>query len=215
MSENIIVLENISFKYAKKPIIDDVSLTVKKGEHIGIVGESGCGKSTLLKIIAGLLEKESGKITVDGESEPEKIMNKISMVMQRPMLMPFSIRDNVLLGHEMQKERLDSIVKASCLDSWIESLPEKLDTYLGDNADELSGGQSQRIAIARAMAKNSEILILDEPTSALDNDTTEEILEALDRITLGKTVVHVTHREELLDGYDKIYRMSKGKLSAL
>lgn len=212
MDESIIVLENITFKYGEKTIIDDVSLNVKRGEHIGIVGESGCGKSTLLRIIAGLRKQTSGRITVAGESEPDRITAGVSMVMQRPMLMPLSVRDNILLGHEIPKEKLDYIVRASCLDSWIETLPDGTDTYLGDNADELSGGQAQRIAIARAMAKDTDIVILDEPTSALDNDTTSEILEALEHITTDKTVIHVTHRVEHLKGYDRIYRMENGKL---
>ena len=186
----MIELKNVSFEYENTAIFENLSLSVAEGEKIGIIGESGCGKSTLLKLMAGLYVPSSGVISVDGVSRPDEIIKKISVVMQSPMLLPLSI-----------------------IEKWIDSLPEGLDTYLGDRADELSGGQAQRIAIARAMFKDANILLLDEPTSALDGENAASVLEAISHFTHDKTVVHVTHRKELLEGYDRVYLMKNGKLS--
>ena len=209
----MIELKNVSFEYENTAIFENLSLLVAEGEKIGIIGESGCGKSTLLKLMAGLYVPSSGEITVDGVSRPDEIIKKVSVVMQSPMLLPLSIIDNITMGHEYEKEKIDKIIESSNLKKWIDSLPEGLDTYLGDRADELSGGQAQRIAIARAMFKDAKILLLDEPTSALDGENAASVLEAISHFTHDKTVVHVTHRKEHLEGYDRIYLMKNGKLS--
>jgi ABC-type transport system involved in cytochrome bd biosynthesis, ATPase and permease components len=104
------------------------------------------------------------------------------------------------------------VIDAASLRGWIDTLAEGVNTYLGDRADELSGGQAQRIAIARAMCKDAEILLLDEPTSALDGENAAAILEAIDRYSVNKTVIHVTHRPEHLKGYDRVFIMKEGKL---
>lgn len=209
----MIELKNVSFEYENTAIFENLSLSVAEGEKIGIIGESGCGKSTLLKLMAGLYVPSSGEITVDGVSRPDEIIKKVSVVMQSPMLLPLSIIENITMGHEYEKEKIDKIIESSNLKKWIDSLPEGLDTYLGDRADELSGGQAQRIAIARAMFKDAKILLLDEPTSALDGENAASVLEAISHFTHDKTVVHVTHRKEHLEGYDRIYLMKNGKLS--
>lgn len=209
----MIELKNVSFEYENTAIFENLSLLVAEGEKIGIIGESGCGKSTLLKLMAGLYVPSSGEITVDGVSRPDEIIKKVSVVMQSPMLLPLSIIENITMGHEYEKEKIDKIIESANLKKWIDSLPEGLDTYLGDRADELSGGQAQRIAIARAMFKDAKILLLDEPTSALDGENAASVLEAISHFTADKTVVHVTHRKEHLEGYDRIYLMGNGKLS--
>jgi ABC-type bacteriocin/lantibiotic exporter with double-glycine peptidase domain len=209
----MIELKNVSFEYENTAIFENLSLLVAEGEKIGIIGESGCGKSTLLKLMAGLYVPSSGEISVDGASRPDEIIKKVSVVMQSPMLLPLSIIENITMGHEYEKEKIEKIIESANLKKWIDSLPEGLDTYLGDRADELSGGQAQRIAIARAMFKDAKILLLDEPTSALDGENAASVLEAISHFTHDKTVVHVTHRKEHLDGYDRIYLMKNGKLS--
>ena len=209
----MIELKNVSFEYENTAIFENLSLSVAEGEKIGIIGESGCGKSTLLKLMAGLYVPSSGVISVDGVSRPDEIIKKISVVMQSPMLLPLSIIENITMGHEYEKEKIEKIIESANLKKWIDSLPEGLDTYLGDRADELSGGQAQRIAIARAMFKDANILLLDEPTSALDGENAASVLEAISHFTHDKTVVHVTHRKELLEGYDRVYLMKNGKLS--
>lgn len=212
-SERPVILGNkVKCAYRDRIVLDSVDFAVFRGEHVGIVGESGCGKSTLLKLIAGLLEPQEGSISVAGEQSPELIRRKVSMVMQDAMIMPFTVRENILLGHAVTDERLQRILTAARLEAWLETLPDGVDTYLGNRANELSGGQAQRIAIARAMAKNSDIILLDEPTSALDRATGESVMEALSKLTEGKTVIHVTHQPDLLRGYGRILRMADGKI---
>lgn len=212
-SEKPVILGNkVKCAYRDRIVLDSVDFAVFRGEHVGIVGESGCGKSTLLKLIAGLLEPQEGSISVAGEQSPELIRRKVSMVMQDAMIMPFTVRENILLGHAVTDERLQRILTAARLEAWLETLPDGVDTYLGNRANELSGGQAQRIAIARAMAKNSDIILLDEPTSALDRATGESVMEALPKLTEGKTVIHVTHQPDLLRGYGRILRMADGKI---
>ena len=208
----MIELKNVSFNYENASIFENLSLYVAEGEKIGIVGESGCGKSTLLKLMAGLYVPSSGEIIVDDENLPDEIIKKVSVVMQSPMLLPLSILENITMGHEYEASKIEKIIESANLKKWIDSLPEGLDTYIGDSADELSGGQAQRIAIARAMFKDSKNLLLDEPTSALDGENAASVLEAINHFTEGKTVVHVTHRKKHLVGYDRIFLMENGKL---
>ena len=211
----MVELEKVSFEYENHKVFEDISLSVEKGRKVGIVGESGCGKSTLLRLIAGLYKPSAGFIRVDGVTEPEQISRKVSVVMQTPMLLPLTIYENITMGHCYRPERVEKVCKMVNLTEWIQTLPDGINTYLGDRADGLSGGQAQRISIARALCKEAEILLLDEPTSALDKENTDSILEALDRSMTGKTVLHVTHRPEHLSGYDRIDRMEKGKLTAI
>lgn len=208
----VIVGSNVIFAYRDRIILNNIDFSVFEGEHVGIVGESGCGKSTLLKLLAGLREPVAGSIKIAGECRPEKIRQQVSMVMQESMIMPFTVRENILLGREISDERLNLILKATKLEVWLKTLPMGVDTYLGNRANELSGGQAQRIAIARAMAKNSDIILLDEPTSALDRTTGEGVIEALTKLTEGKTVIHVTHQPDYLKDCSRILHMEDGKL---
>ena len=205
-------LRDMSFCYGDKKIFDKVSLTVKEKEHIGILGGSGCGKSTLLKILAGLYPAKEGDCEVAGERTPEGIRKQVSMVMQSPGLFPLSIRDNITCGHPIPEEKLWEAVRAAQLEEWVRSLPGGLDSPVGERGGNLSGGQAQRIAIARAFAKDAPVVLLDEPTSALDGETAEALLRAMDCLTEGKTVIHVTHREETVRKYDRILVLKEGKL---
>jgi ABC-type bacteriocin/lantibiotic exporter with double-glycine peptidase domain len=209
----MIELKDVSFSYDSKLIINNLSLNIKKGDKIGIMGESGCGKSTLLRLMAGLYRTDKGTVTVDGESDPQDISRKVSVVMQSPMLLPLSIYDNITMGHKYPDSHVEKVVKMARLSSWIETLPEGIHTYLGDRADELSGGQAQRIAIARAMCKNSEVLLLDEPASALDSENSASVLEAIMEYAKDTTVVHVTYQAKHLEGYTKIYVLRNGELA--
>ncbi len=211
----MIELKNVSFNYENASIFENLSIFVAESEKIGIVGESGCGKSTLLKLMAGLYVPSSGEIIVDGIRAPEEIIKKVSVVMQSPMLLPLSILENITMGHEYEDSKIEKIIESANLKKWIDSLPEGLNTYIGDSADELSGGQAQRIAIARAMFKDSKNLLLDEPTSALDGENAASVLEAINHFTEGQTVVHVTHRKKHLEGYDRIFLMENGQLTEI
>ena len=208
----MIELKEVTFSYDNKQIISNLTLSIKKGAKVGIMGESGCGKSTLLRLMAGLYRADHGTISVDGESDPEKISRKVSVVMQSPMLLPLSIYENITIGHNYSKEQLEKVIKMARLSSWVDTLPDGIQTYIGDRADELSGGQAQRIAIARAMCKDSEVLLLDEPSSALDSENTKSVLDAIMEYAIDKTVVHVTHQLKHLEGYDRIYVLKDGVL---
>ena len=208
----MIELKNISYTYEKQIVFSNLSLSVERGEKVGIIGASGCGKSTLLKIVAGLYRPTEGTVLVDGVSTPSEINKRVSIVMQSPMLLPLTILENITMGHEYPEEWIKKVVDGARLKGWIDTLPEGLYTYLGDRADELSGGQAQRVAIARAMCKDAELLLLDEPTSALDGENSVAILEAIDSYAVSKTVIHVTHRPEHLQGYDRVFTMKGGCL---
>jgi len=209
-------ISHISFSYDTKPILQDISLTIQKGERIGIVGESGCGKSTFLKILAGLLPPSSGSVNILGKSVPSDIRKNVSVVMQSAMLLPMTIFENITLGHDYSEDSVRKVLEQVSLLEWVDSLPDGIHTYLGDRADELSGGQAQRLAIARAMCKEAPLLLLDEPTASLDSSTAASVMASLDACTAGSsqnlTIVHVTHQVEYLKGYDRILRMEGGKL---
>lgn len=207
-------LREISFCYGEKKILDRISLSVREKEHIGILGGSGSGKSTLLKILAGLYPVKEGYCEVAGESLPEGIRKQVAMVMQTPGLFPLSIRENITCGHPIGEEKVWEAVRAAQLEEWVRGLPEGLNSLVGERGGNLSGGQAQRIAIARAIAKDAPVVLLDEPTSALDGETADALLRAMERLTEGKTVIHVTHREETIQTYDRILVLKEGKLFA-
>lgn len=207
-----VLLREISFCYGEKKILDRISLTVRDKEHIGILGGSGSGKSTLLKILAGLYPVKEGLCEVAGECRPEEIRKRVAMVMQTPGLFPLSIRENITCGHPISEEKVWEAVRAAQLEEWVRELPDGLDSLVGERGGNISGGQAQRIAIARAIAKDAPVVLLDEPTSALDGETTDALLRAMERLTEGKTVIHVTHREETIQNYDRILVLKEGKL---
>ncbi|NLC69562.1 MAG: ABC transporter ATP-binding protein [Clostridiaceae bacterium] len=203
---------NLSFAYGDNQVLRDINLNVETGEKIGIIGVSGCGKSTLLKLLAGLYSPQNGIVEVHGMCKPENIRKLVSMVMQNTMLFPASIKENITCGHPMSDEVIKQACDAAQLSDWIAALPDKMDTFVGERGGKVSGGQAQRIAIARAIAKDAPVVLLDEATSALDGDTSHAVLSALDNLTRGKTVVSVSHRPEILAGCNRIYRLEGGQL---
>lgn len=207
-----VFLENISFSYENHMVIKNLSLRAQTGEHIGIVGNSGCGKSTLLKILAGLYEPDCGTAVIAGEHFPERIRKQVALVMQNNSLFPLSIRDNITCGHNIPEELVWSACQNASLTKWIETLPDGLDTNVGERGNQVSGGQAQRIQIARALCKNAPVILLDEPVSALDQDTGYCVLDTLRKLTDGRTVIHVTHHRETLDDSYTIYRMEGGRM---
>ena len=212
MCEYAVCLDNIWFSYEGTTIIRDLSLRVRHGEHIGIVGDSGCGKSTVLKIIAGLYEADCGKVVIAGERSLAKIRECISIVMQNNSLFPLSIRDNITCGHDISEEIVWTACQNASLAEWIKSLPDGLNTNVGERGNKVSGGQAQRIQIARAICKDAPVVLLDEPVSALDQDTGRSVLNALNELTKGRTVIHVTHHRESLDHSYTVYCMNGGRL---
>lgn len=210
-------LEDISFSYGENIVLREINLMVKSGERIGIIGTSGGGKSTLLKLLSGLYVAQVGSVEVEGETCPREIRRHVSMVMQSTMLLPASIKENITCGHPMDELVIRQACEAAQLSEWISTLPSGLDTFVGQRGSMVSGGQAQRIAIARAIAKQAPVVLLDEATSALDGDTGNAVLLALGNLTKGRTVISVTHHPETLSLTDCncIYRLDGGRLHGI
>jgi ATP-binding cassette subfamily B protein/subfamily B ATP-binding cassette protein MsbA len=169
----------------------------------------------LLKLVSGLYDVTEGEILIMGEGNSASRRKNVAMVMQNTALFPASIRDNITCGHEMDEADILHACNAAQLSGWIDTLPNGLHTFVGERGGKVSGGQAQRIAIARAMAKNTQVILLDEPMSALDNDTSANLIASLTELVKGKTVLHVSHKPETLVGCDRILRLAEGKLHVL
>ncbi len=211
-------IKNITWNYKgnNKKILSDLSMTIKKGDSIGLVGASGAGKTTLADIILGLLQPREGMILVDGVdifTHPKQWSQIISYVPQNIFLSDDTIRNNVAFGYS--REKIDdsavwSALREAQLEDYIKSLPEQLDTQVGERGIKFSGGQRQRIAIARALYKKPEIIVLDEATSALDNETEKAVMDSIDALHGHKTLIIVAHRLTTIKNCDKIYEIING-----
>lgn len=212
-------LQNISYRYAKNSILDGLDFRIRKNEKIGIIGESGAGKSTFLSLMLLLLEPENGKYLID-----EKEINKenrsslyplVSYVPQTTKLIYGTVAENIAFGipiNQIDYEKVNRLIRLIKLESFIESLPDGINSFLGENNQSISGGQKQRIGIARALYFERPILILDESTSALDYQTENEIIDCLISEP-NLTILFVTHRIKALSRFDKTYELNYGKLT--
>ena len=212
-----IKLENISFIKDDKIILDNISLSINKGEKICLVGQSGSGKTSLISILSGFNEQTEGNILINKEKTNLKNVNwsnNISYISQFPYIFPETIRNNILFysNDDISDERLKEITSLVGLDEFISNLPEGYDTNIGEGGQDLSGGQAQRIAIARALISDREIIILDEPTSHLDIETEFEIKEKLLELFKGRTVIIATHRLHWLNNVDYVLNLEQGKV---
>ena len=213
-----LVLKNVSFAYKDKPpLFENLNFTLKKGEKIALIGESGAGKSTLADILMGLLHIKSGKILLDGQVlNPKNLKNfrqKIGYIPQQIYLFNDSIAKNIAFSDEIDENLLSKVIKQANLQGFIDSLPNGANALVGDGGSNLSVGQKQRIAIARALYLNPEILVLDEATSALDNESEAKIMSEIYKISSDKTLIIIAHRLNTIAKCDKIYRVEKGKIS--
>ncbi|RAZ88989.1 ABC transporter ATP-binding protein [Mesorhizobium hawassense] len=215
--------EDIRFHYGKqKGVIENLSLTVKPGEKVGIVGRSGAGKSTLVNLLLRFYDLESGRIVVDGQEiaavTQDSLRARIGMVTQDTSLLHRSVRENILYGRPDATDEMlvEAAKRAEALD-FISELSDSegrksFDAYVGDRGVKLSGGQRQRIAIARVMLKDAPILILDEATSALDSEAEAAIQENLYKLMQGKTVIAIAHRLSTIAAMDRLVVMDKGRI---
>ena len=217
---NSIDISHVSYHYPKSDemVLKDISLTISKGESVGIVGVSGAGKSTLMDIILGLLEPIEGEIYVDNTNikcNYEEWVSMIGYIPQSIFLMDDSIRLNVAFGTSIDKIDDDEVWKSldnASLGDFVRKLPKGLDTEIGERGVRLSGGQRQRIGIARALYRNPQILCMDEATSALDNETEEAIIDSISRLKGQKTLIIIAHRLTTIEECDHIYRVETGKI---
>lgn len=212
-----ITLENLSFSKDESEILKDISFNIKAGDKVCIVGLSGSGKSTLISLLSGFNRETSGNVLINGEKVSLSEINwasEISYISQFPYIFPDTIKNNILFYTEgnVSEEKLYQICDLVGLKEFIEGLDNKYDTLIGESGLELSGGQAQRIAIARALASDRKIVILDEPTSHLDIETEFEIKEKLLELFEGRTVIIATHRLHWLNNMDYILHLDGGKL---
>ena len=188
---------------------------VKQGETIALVGESGAGKSTVLNLVIGFHLADGGKVLLDGndmrEIDLRTYRKHLAVVPQTSILFSGTIRENITYGNEhVSDEELERVIKAANLTDLMESLPNGVDTMVGEHGGKLSGGQRQRIAIARALIRDPEVIVLDEATSALDSISEKLIQEALENLTKGRTTFIVAHRLSTIRDADKIAVLADG-----
>lgn len=213
-----IQLNNISFAYnQRKPVMENLSLTIPSGNTIAIVGSTGSGKSTLVKLLLRFYEISSGSITVDGidirEINLTDLRQSIGLVSQDVFLFHGSVKDNIAYGNNAATEtEIIQAAKIAEAHEFILNLPQSYETIVGERGQKLSGGQRQRIAIARAVLKNPPILILDEATSAVDNETEAAIAKSLEKITQNRTTIAIAHRLSTIRHADCIYVLEYGKI---
>lgn len=199
-------------------VIENACFHIRKGETVAFVGTSGAGKSTMVDILLGLLPPQQGKILVDGMDVYKNLrtwQKEIGYIPQTIYLSDDSIRNNVAFGieeEEIEEQAVIAALKQAQLYDFVDTLPEGLDTCVGDRGIRLSGGQRQRIGIARALYHNPEILVLDEATSALDNDTEAAVMEAIDSLKGQKTIIIIAHRLTTIKNADTIYEVKDGKV---
>ena len=213
-----IELENIHFSYdGKKEVISDISLKIKDGQTVAFVGPSGGGKSTLASLISRFFDVNSGSIKIGGvdvrDIPKDELMNTVSFVFQNSKLIKASILDNVKMGksNATDEEVLNALRAAQCMDI-IEKFPDGVNTVIGSRGVYLSGGEMQRIAIARAVLKNAPIIILDEATAFADPDNEVKVQKAFAKLSEGKTVIMIAHRLSTVRNVDCIYVISDGKI---
>jgi subfamily B ATP-binding cassette protein MsbA len=195
-----IVFDHVQFGYGKEdPVLRDVNFVIRKGQMVGIVGPTGSGKSTVVSLIPRFYDSTAGKVMIDGTDIRNftlaGLRQHIGFVLQDTVLFRGTIAENIAYGHPGATR--DEIVRAAVLanaDEFIDKMPQGYDTPVGDRGLTLSGGQRQRIGIARAIIRNTPILILDEPTAALDSESEGKVVEALERLMKGRTVIMIAHR---------------------
>ena len=221
--ERSIDIDNLCYQYpgAHELALSDIKLTIVKGESMGVIGKSGAGKSTLSDIILGLLKPSAGAIYIDGVDIYEDIkswQSLIGYVQQDIYLLDDSIRSNIAFGEladEIDANRINDAIAEAQLDEFVASLPKGIDTHLGERGVRLSGGQKQRIGIARALYRNTPILVFDEATSALDNETETEIVSAIKKFKGVRTTIVIAHRLSTIEHCDRVIELKKGRISII
>ena len=214
-----IVFENVSFSYnTGEQVLNNVSFTAKQGEVTALIGPSGGGKSTAAKLAARFWDADSGKITIGGQNvrkvDPEKLLSAYSIVFQDVTLFNNTVMENIRIGRQgaTDAEVLAAAKEAQC-DEFVEKLPEGYQTMIGENGSMLSGGERQRISIARALLKDSPVILLDEATASLDAENETQIQKAISRLVKGKTVLIIAHRMRTVEGADKLVLLQEGKVA--
>jgi ATP-binding cassette subfamily B protein len=213
-----ITLQDVGFHYGcRSNVLEQVTLRIPTGKTVAIIGESGSGKSTLLKLLLGFYAPTAGRILIDGVDLRDfalaSLRNRIGLVSQEPFIFNGTLRENIALGRPgAAPEEVAAAARAAGLEAFITGLPERYETVIGERGVNMSGGQRQRLAIARALLRQPEILIFDEATSHLDTATERAIQASLTTALAGRTVVLVAHRLSTIREADLIYVLQRGRI---
>lgn len=215
-----ISIRNVSYSYpeSEELALSDISLSIERGTAVAFVGESGAGKSTLVDVLLGLLKPSRGIIEIDGNDVHENISSwqrTIGYIPQSIYLSDDTLRRNIAFGlpdHEIDDQKIDEAIKLAQLTKVLHTMPNGLDTILGERGTRLSGGQRQRVGIARALYHNPDILVMDEATSALDNITEKQITEAIEALRGERTIIMIAHRLTTVQNCDLLYLMKDGEI---
>ena len=212
-----IVFENVSFGYRDKEVLHDISMTLPQNSLTALVGPSGSGKSTVMKLCARFYDPSGGRVTFGGipmrEIDPEKLMSRISMVFQDVYLFQDTIRNNIRFGKkDASDDEIIAAAKKACCHDFIMRLPQGYDTMVGEGGCTLSGGEKQRLSIARAMLKEAQIVLLDEATASLDPENEVEVQKAIDSLIKGRTVIVIAHRLKTIMNADRIIVLAEGQV---
>ena len=211
-----IAIRNLSFQYEKRKIIDGLSLSIQKGEKIAFVGESGSGKSTLIRILLGLLKYNQGEVRL-GDMELKEIClnnlyDRVSYLSQDAPVFDGTIKENLVFEKQVSEEQMLGVLREVQLSHLVENLAEGLNTEIGEKGTCLSGGEKQRLALARLWFEDSELVILDEATSAMDNLTEENVMKSVMQRMKDKTVIVIAHRLNSIAGFDRIILFKEGRI---
>jgi len=219
LTEGNVEFKNINFKYSSKEtqVLNSINIMIKGGKMTSIVGHSGAGKSTILNLIPRFYDSSSGDIIIDGKSiyktKISSLRKNISLVSQDTTLFDDTIKNNIGYANlNANDDEILKVAKLSYADEFINQLPQKYETLIGENGVRLSGGEKQRLSIARAMLKKSKIILLDEATSSLDAETESKIQKAIGMLTKDRTTLVIAHRLSTVLNSDKIYVIDSGKI---
>jgi len=210
-------LEKVSYSYDDNKVLNEVSFKIKKGQKIALVGASGSGKSTITRLLLQVIKPDNGQLTIDGVGmwniDKESLYKSIGFVTQQSFLYNESIRNNILLGRtNIDDAKIQACLRLACADEFVGQLQNGLDTVIGDRGSALSGGEQQRLTIARALLEDPEILILDEPTSALDPESEKVVSQAIINVLEDRTAIIVAHRLSTIKFVDYIFVLDKGMI---
>lgn len=216
-SNGDIVFEKVTFGYQEKEIVNDLSVTFPRGSLTALVGPSGSGKSTILKLCARFYDPQKGEVLFNGISmrqiEPESLMRAVSMVFQEVYLFQDTIRNNIRFGRpDAADDEIVAAAKQACCHDFIMRLPKGYDTMVGEGGCTLSGGEKQRLSIARALLKDAQIILLDEATASLDPENEVEVQRAIDKLVEGRTVIVIAHKLKTIQNADQIIVLENGRI---
>ncbi|HMO66121.1 MAG TPA: ATP-binding cassette domain-containing protein, partial [Verrucomicrobiota bacterium] len=209
--------EHVGFRYDAEPVLVDFTLTIRRGEKLGLAGESGSGKSTLLNLLLRFYDPTAGRVTLDGTDVREfaaaELRGQMALVSQEIVLFDQTVAENIACGRPgATRAEVEAAARAAVAHDFITALPQGYDTPIGERGVTLSGGQRQRLAIARAFVRDAPILVLDEATAALDSQAEREVQAAIERLEEGRTVICVAHRLSTLANLDRILVLGRGRI---